>query len=146
MCKVREFWKKRQKVYALFFIFKSINRLIHQNTFKYVQTHSTISMRTVKKVWCVFIHIVSCYVFLKWAMYDRHFHLTANIGVKMAVDNIYTRFLFKSINRQVHQFKKSGACWKAYINEKKKQNKKRSYLVIYSNGTEKRTVLVYILY
>ena len=41
-----------------------------------MQTHSTISMRTVKKVWCNFIHIVSCYVYLKWARYDRHFHLT----------------------------------------------------------------------
>ena len=38
--------------------------------------------------------------------------ITANTlkqGVKWSMDNIYT-FLFKSINRQVHQFKKSGAC------------------------------------
>ena len=34
---------------------------------------STISVRTVKMVWCVFIHIVSRYVLLKWAIYDDIF-------------------------------------------------------------------------
>ena len=66
--------KNVKKVYVLFFLFKSINRLVHQNTSKYVQTNSMISMRTVKKVSCNSMHNFSYYVYSKWPRSDRHYH------------------------------------------------------------------------
>ena len=57
----------------LFFYFKSINRLIHQNTNKYAQIPSTISVRAVKKVWWNSIHIIRSYVFRRGIYWSAFF-------------------------------------------------------------------------